>query len=273
MALDKALLGKTTEYPERYAPDVLFPVARLENRQRLGLTDGRWSGFGEDLWRAYEVSWLSPAGLPRVAVLELRVPADSPNLIESKSLKLYLNSFNQEVIESEAAFLEVLGRDLSAAAGGEVGLELLPVDRAVTLPGSPAGYQVLDNQSIDIQAYRPDPEHLKVTRDDVVEERLCSHLLRSLCPVTRQPDWGTVLIDYRGRPLDRAELLRYIVGYRREQDFHEHCVERIFTDIMAQCQPEQLTVMACYTRRGGLDINPWRSTVSGVAPSLRLVRQ
>lgn len=273
MSLGNAPLGKTSEYPERYAPEVLYPVSRSDNRQRLALADGRWPWYGEDLWHAYELSWLQPSGVPAVALGRFSVPAQSPNLIESKSFKLYLNSFNQERVDSAEALSVRLANDLSAQAGAPVQVEILPL-QDMTLPKQPEGFECIDDEPVTIESYVHEPGFLTLhAQDGRGRERLCSHLLKSNCPVTGQPDWGSVFIEYAGPLIDRAALLRYIVGYRNAQDFHEHCVETLFTDLMQRCQPDELTVMACYTRRGGLDINPWRSTVPGVAPRWRLVRQ
>lgn len=273
MSLENAPLGRNTPYPDRYAPDCLFPVARRDNRLKLGLQEGIWPWFGEDLWHAYELSWLAPSGVPKAAMASIRVPANSPFLIESKSLKLYLNAFSQEVMPSEKALTTLITTDLSRIAGCGVSLELRDLDQDLLLHGRPPGYQSLDGLEVQIDNDFPDPNLLRVDDRHLVEERLYSHLLRSRCPVTGQPDWGTLLVSYKGPRIDRGGLLRYLVGYRQQQDFHEHCVEHIFVDVLAKCRPQSLDVSACYTRRGGLDINPWRSTGAGRAPALRLLRQ
>ncbi len=273
MSLKDAPLGRNSDNPDHYAPECLFPVARDENRARLGFTDGDWPWFGEDVWRSYELSWLGPSGLPRVAIAEIRVPASSPFLIESKSLKLYLNSFSQEVVASTQALTERISNDLSSVAGIPVSVSLQDVDQDCILHGAPPGYRSLDQLALEVDRFVPDPALLVVADEDEVEERLYTHLLRSRCPVTGQPDWGTLVVAYAGPRIDPAGLLRYAVGYRQQQDFHEHCVEHIFVDILARCRPRSLTVGAFYTRRGGLDINPWRSTDSGVSPGMRLSRQ
>lgn len=272
MALDHAPLGKTSEYPEHYAPERLFPVPRDDNRRRIGLDDGRWPWFGEDLWQAWELSWLRPGGVPEVAWGEFRLPAASPALIESKSLKLYLNSLNQEVFTSHDQVRETIERDLSSACGAQVRVSLYSVDRSMIATGRPEGSVLVDDQPLETVGYDYCPEVLRAD-GETVTERLCSHLLKSNCPVTGQPDWGSLLVEYTGPAMDRAALLRYVVGFRQQQDFHEHCVETVFTDLMQACRPQRLTVSARYTRRGGLDINPWRSTDPGEAPRLRLVRQ
>lgn len=272
MGLHNAPLGKNSEYPDTYSPELLFPVPRDDNRRRIGLADGRWPWFGEDLWQAWEVSWLRPSGVPAVAWVEFRVPAASPSLIESKSWKLYLNSLNQTVFSSPEQMLEVVERDLSSACGAAVTGRLHSVDEGGVATGRPEGFILIDDEPVDSVSYEYDASCLSAD-GPVVSEKLCSHLLKSNCPVTGQPDWGTLTVEYTGPALSRTGLLSYVVGFRQKQDFHEHCVETVFTDIMAHCQPESLTVCARYTRRGGLDINPWRSTEPGYAPSMRLIRQ
>lgn len=272
MALDHAPLGKTSDYPEHYSPELLFPVPRDDNRRRIALEDGRWPWFGEDLWQAWELSWLRPSGVPEVAWGEFRLPAASPSLIESKSLKLYLNSLNQAVFSSHDQVQETIQRDLSSACGAQVTVTLFSIDRGMMAAGRPDGAILIDDEPVDSVAYDYCPDVLRADGDTVTES-LCSHLLKSNCPVTGQPDWGTLHIEYTGPAIDRSALLRYVVGFRQKQDFHEHCVETVFTDLMQACRPEHLTVSARYTRRGGLDINPWRSTGPGEAPRLRLVRQ
>ncbi|SFN06714.1 NADPH-dependent 7-cyano-7-deazaguanine reductase QueF [Marinobacter pelagius] len=274
MALHNAPLGKSSEYPDSYDPNLLFPVARDENRRRIGLEDGRWPWFGEDLWQAWEVSWLRPGGVPAVAWAEIFVPAASPSIIESKSLKLYLNSLNQHVFSTPEQLVETVVSDLSSACGAAVRVNLHSVDESGQAIGRPEGYQLIDDEPVGDVVYQYAPESLAVEQSaEVVTEQLCSHLLKSNCPVTGQPDWGTLLIRYTGPKIDRSALLRYIVSFRNKQDFHEHCVETVFTDLMKQCQPTELAVCARYTRRGGLDINPWRSTQAEGSAGPRLIRQ
>lgn len=272
MALHNAPLGKSSEYPEQYSPELLFPVPRDDNRRRLGLADGRWPWFGEDLWQAWEVSWLRPSGVPVVAWAEFRVPAASEALIESKSWKLYLNSLNQTVFSTPEQLQATVEKDLSSACGAAVHMRLHSIDDSAMAHGRPQEFELIDDEPVERVGYQYDSGLLSAT-GDVVSEKLCSHLLKSNCPVTGQPDWGTLTIEYTGPRVSRAGLLKYVVGFRQKQDFHEHCVETVFMDLMARCQPQQLTVCARYTRRGGLDINPWRSTEPGAAPSLRLIRQ
>ncbi|TDR56185.1 7-cyano-7-deazaguanine reductase [Halomonas ventosae] len=267
-----APLGREAAYPEHYDAGLLFAIPRAANRVPLGIEEGALPFVGEDEWHAFEVSWLNTRGKPLVAVARFRLPADSPNLIESKSWKLYLNGFNQTRFESRQAVIDTLEHDLSAAAGAPVSVELFHVDDEA-LAVRPLPGECLDDLDIEVTDYTPSAEHLRAG-EEVVEETLHSHLLKSNCPVTGQPDWGSVLIRYRGPRLEREGLLRYLIGYRQHQDFHEHCVEHIFMDLMARTRPERLLVLARYVRRGGLDISPWRATPGERPPApLRLARQ
>jgi 7-cyano-7-deazaguanine reductase len=268
-------LGKATEYQSHYAPELLFPIPRQLKRSELGIADAALPFVGEDLWNAYELSWLNAKGKPVVAVGTFRVPASSPNLIESKSFKLYLNSFNQSSFSSLEAVAAAMNRDLSAAAGSPVAVALEPLSqRPQATIGIPDGI-LLDDLDIACDRYQPAPDLLASLPGETVEETLYSHLLKSNCLVTGQPDWAMVVIRYRGAPIDRAGLLRYIVSFRNHNEFHEQCVERIFTDLQARCRPDALAVYARYTRRGGLDINPFRSTDEcyGRPENIREIRQ
>jgi 7-cyano-7-deazaguanine reductase len=277
---DKLLLGQATDYPQRYAPDVLFPIARAQGREELGFA-GAMPFHGVDLWTHYEVSWLGARGKPRVAIAEIAVPAASPCLIESKSMKLYFNSLNFERFDDAGAFRALVEKDLSAAAGAAVTVALQPVGVAATGETSPAPAlqfaalpgECLDALDIACEAFQVDPGLLHADPVRPVRETLHSHLLRSRCPVTHQPDWASLVIDYEGAALDRAGLLAYLVSYRNQSDFHEQCVERIFRDVRAVTKARRLTVYARYTRRGGLDINPWRSTEPGGPATWRQPRQ
>ncbi|WP_299310719.1 NADPH-dependent 7-cyano-7-deazaguanine reductase QueF [uncultured Halomonas sp.] len=270
--LEHAPLGRDAAYPERYDAALLYPIPRAANRAPLGIGEGALPFVGEDEWHAFETSWLNARGKPVVAVARFRLPADSPNLIESKSWKLYLNGFNQTRFESREAVAETLSRDLAAAAGAPVAVELFAVDDEALTPRSLPG-ECLDGLDIEVDRYTPSAELLTVG-EEIVEETLYSHLLKSNCPVTGQPDWGSVLIRYRGPRLDREGLLRYLIGYRQHQDFHEHCVEHIFMDLLERARPERLLVLARYVRRGGLDISPWRGTPGERPPEpLRPARQ
>ncbi len=266
-------LGREARYAQHLDPALLFPIPRRAGRDALGL--GEAPPFhGVDLWNAYELSWLDARGMPRIALARFAVPATSPNLIESKSFKLYLGSFSGTRMASADAVRARLVDDLSQAAGAPVGVTLvLPqafgAERIETLPG-----ECIDELDGEVSDYGPPrPEHLGADPQDRAEEVLVSHLLKSNCPVTGQPDWASVQIDYAGPRIGREGLLRYLVSFRDHSEFHEQCVERIFCDIRARCVPERLTVHARYTRRGGLDINPWRSSEPGAPPNPRLARQ
>ncbi|MGL6261053.1 NADPH-dependent 7-cyano-7-deazaguanine reductase QueF [Vibrio sp. WXL103] len=254
-------LGQKTEYANQYDPSLLQPVPRSLNRDDLEL--GETLPFqGCDIWTLYELSWLNENGLPQVAVGNVAIPATSPNLIESKSFKLYLNSYNQTRFSSWDAVVDQLRQDLSACAGETVQVEVLPVTAFTNQPIVTMAGECIDEQPIRISSYDFDPTLLEgATGEAEVSENLHSHLLKSNCLITNQPDWGSVEIQYTGKKIDREALLRYIVSFREHNEFHEQCVERIFTDIMRYCAPSKLTVYARYTRRGGLDINPYRSNV------------
>lgn len=274
-ALNGLTLGKPTEYHDRYDPSLLQAVPRSMNREPLGLYPGSLPFHGADIWTLYELSWLNAKGLPQVAVGEVTLNASSINLIESKSFKLYLNSFNQTRFADWAEVRATLERDLSACAAGDVSVSLFRLQEIEGQPiGHFAGY-CIDEQDIVIENYQFTPEYLQqATLPEVVEEQLVSHLLKSNCLITNQPDWGSVQISYRGPRIQREALLRYLVSFRHHNEFHEQCVERIFNDIQRFCQPESLSVYARYTRRGGLDINPWRSNNGDWKPGhSRLVRQ
>jgi 7-cyano-7-deazaguanine reductase len=250
-------LGRPAEYRERYDPGLLFAIERAPQRAALGL-EGALPFSGADLWTAYELSWLDPRGKPEVAIARFSVPAGSPRIVESKSLKLYLNAFSQTPFDSSAAVERTLASDLGRAFGVVVAVEVIgpPAFPRLRL-AEPAG-ESIDDLAIEVRDYSPRPD-LLAAAGPVVEEALVSGLFKSNCPVTGQPDWGSVQVRYRGPRIDRAGLLRYLVSFRRHSGFHEHCVERIFVDLRARCRPEKLTVYARFTRRGGIDINPFRS--------------
>jgi 7-cyano-7-deazaguanine reductase len=271
---DQSPLGKSSAYQTQYAPELLFPIPRQQKRDEIGIA-GTLPFFGVDIWNAYEISWLNMRGKPQVAIATVNVPADSPNIIESKSFKLYLNSFNQTRLANTDALLELLREDLSGAVGSPVHIRLTTPEQFETLKmGEPEGL-LLDRLDIEVDQYTPSPELLSANHDEApVEETLVSHLLKSNCLVTGQPDWATVQIHYAGPQIDQEGLLRYLIGFREHNEFHEQCVERIFVDILRQCKPGKLSVYARYTRRGGLDINPWRANFSTGKPlNLRGARQ
>jgi 7-cyano-7-deazaguanine reductase len=267
-------LGKSSAYIATYSPDLLFPIARAPKWAELGLSAGSLPYQGVDVWNCYELSWLLPSGKPVVAIGEFVIPADSPSIIESKSFKLYLNSLNQSVFASREAVAEVMTRDLSAAAGKPVTVCVRSLEEvAGEGVATPKGV-CIDELDVAIEHYdAPRADLLRCNGERVVDECLYSQLLKSNCPVTGQPDWGTLVVDYRGPALDRASLLAYVVSFRQHADFHEQCVERIFLDLQRLLKPERLSVHARYVRRGGLDINPYRSTEAVVPGNARLVRQ
>lgn len=273
-AAEHSPLGKSSEYIATYSPQLLFPIPRTAKWAELGVTAQTLPWQGVDYWNCFELSWLLPSGKPVVAIGEFAIPADSPNIIESKSFKLYLNSLNQTVFASSGELQACLEKDLSAAAGKPVGVKVrslaeVEAQGVAALPG-----QCIDALDVAISNYQqPQPELLRCSPDQVVEETLHSHLLKSNCPVTGQPDWGSVVVEYKGRALDPASLLTYLISFRQHADFHEQCVERIYLDLKNLLQPEYLTVYARYVRRGGLDINPYRSTRAVSPQNQRLVRQ
>ncbi|MGF1764702.1 NADPH-dependent 7-cyano-7-deazaguanine reductase QueF [Aliivibrio kagoshimensis] len=273
-ALAGLTLGQKTDYQEHYQPTLLQPVPRSLNRDDLALGE-TLPFFGVDIWTLYEISWLNSKGLPQVAIGDVTLPATSPNLIESKSFKLYLNSFNQTRFESWQEVEQTLIKDLSHCAGEQVNVVLHSVDDISGQTITNLSGRCIDEQDIEIDGYEFDPTLLAdSTGEEKVTESLHSHLLKSNCLITNQPDWGSVEIRYTGHQIDQEKLLRYLVSFRQHNEFHEQCVERIFTDIIKYCQPEQLSVYARYTRRGGLDINPYRSSINNMPKTnYRLSRQ
>ncbi|AQT93274.1 MULTISPECIES: NADPH-dependent 7-cyano-7-deazaguanine reductase QueF [Pseudomonas] len=273
-AAEHSPLGKSSEYISTYTPSLLFPIPRAAKWAELGLSAETLPYKGVDFWNCFELSWLLPSGKPVVAIGEFSIPADSPNIIESKSFKLYLNSLNQTAFADTASLEATLRTDLSAAAGAPVSVRIrslaeIEAEGVMALPGV-----CIDDLDISVSNYEhPRPELLRCDASRVVEESVHSHLLKSNCPVTSQPDWGSVVVEYRGSALDHASLLEYIVSFRQHSDFHEQCVERIFLDLQRLLKPEKLTVYARYVRRGGLDINPYRSTEDVAFQNVRLARQ
>jgi 7-cyano-7-deazaguanine reductase len=265
-------LGKPTPYCAQYDASLLFPIPRQEKRDELGFDLDTLPFQGLDIWTAYEVSWLNTKGKPIVAIADFSFPAESPNIIESKSFKLYLNSFNGSQFNSKQEVLDHLTKDLSQACQAPAYCELRNVYETETLLGSLPGH-CLDDLDIEIHDYRLQPTWLTSETNNQVSETFNSHLLKSNCLVTGQPDWGSVVIRYEGPNSNQEGLLKYLISFRQHNEFHEQCVERIFTDIMRQCHPHKLTVYARYTRRGGLDINPYRSNFEDEFDISRLTRQ
>jgi 7-cyano-7-deazaguanine reductase len=277
---EASLLGKTASYTDHYDAALLYPLPRAAQRALIGVTD-RPIFLGADMWTAYELSWLNARGKPQVAIGRFMVPCESTHLVESKSLKLYLNSFNNTVFADIDAVRQTLQKDLSEAAwrGGvvksSVGVQLLSAEQYAKEKITDMDGLSLDRLDLDCTHYQPAPELLKAAGNEApVTETLSSNLLKSNCLVTGQPDWGSVSISYSGAQIDQAGLLQYIVSFRNHNEFHEHCVERMFMDIWMRCRPTKLTVYARYTRRGGVDINPWRSSHAQSFPlQVRTARQ
>ena len=273
-------LGKPAPYVDRYDPSLLFPISRLPNRAELGL-HGAVPFFGADLWSAFELSWLTPRGKPQVAIAHITVPCETPNLVESKSFKLYINSFSNSSFASADEVRERIRFDVSeaawrgAATQSSVGVRLLLPDQFDREQVRELEGLSLDRLDIECTHYTPAPELLTAAAGEPpVQEVLTSNLLKSNCPVTGQPDWGSVQIRYSGPQIDQGGLLRYLVSFRNHNEFHEHCVERIFVDVWQRCKPVKLAVYARYTRRGGLDINPFRTSHPMPVPAnVRTARQ
>ena len=265
-------LGRATDYPDRYDARLLFPLVRATLREGLGIR-GAPPFRGFDFWTAYEISWLDARGKPQLAIGELRVPADSPSLVESKSLKLYLGSYAQESMSGIDAVAKRIAADVTSACGAEVEVGLTPGSRFARFAAADLPGESLDAAPVAIEAYEPDPGAL-AARGAKVEETLRSALFRSNCPVTGQPDYADIMLRYRGARIDRPGLLRYLVSYRKHAAFQETCVERIFVDVLECCKPQALSVYARFVRRGGIDINPFRSNFESMPPQvLRTPRQ
>lgn len=282
-------LGKAAIYADQYDSTLLFPIARQLKRTKIGITsDGKRAlpFFGVDVWNCYELSWLNPRGKPQVAIAVITVPADSPNIIESKSLKLYFNSFNNTKLENELALRMLLQADLSEAAGATVSVRIIEAEdfgqnplnvvdgqlREKVLHPLLSVYELeglsIDRLDVECSQYTPEPDLLTANHTEPpVTEILTSNLLKSNCLVTGQPDWASIQIQYSGPAINQEGLLKYLVSFRNHNEFHEQCVERIFMDILAHCQPNRLAVYARYTRRGGIDINPYRANFSGPLPA------
>ncbi|AWD32311.1 NADPH-dependent 7-cyano-7-deazaguanine reductase [Candidatus Kinetoplastibacterium sorsogonicusi] len=273
--INKSPLSKKINcYNVAYNPKLLFAIPRLNNTKIFCDTSKKILFRGFDIWTAYEFSWLNLKGKPKIAILQIIVPANSPNIIESKSLKLYLNSFNQNKIENNID--KILIQDISKAIGSEIQLNFIEphqfhkIHKIQKLKGI-----CLDDLDIQTNTYIPDEKILKnIDSNHIITEHLVSNLLKSNCPVTNQPDWASIQISYTGKPIDHYSLLKYLISFRNHNDFHEHCIERIFFDIKSICNPKKLTIYGRYTRRGGIDINPWRTDSKKFPNSiLRVIRQ
>jgi 7-cyano-7-deazaguanine reductase len=280
--LDNLTLGKSTEYCSEYSPNLLQAVPRSLNRDDLALPSDDLPFMGEDVWYGYELSWLNDKGKPVVAVAEFRFACTSPNLVESKSFKLYLNSFNQSKFSSFDEVKQILINDLSDTAQTQAQVSLFSVEKcsALAIKVSAQDTICIDEEDVIIDSYQYQADLLSqaqatsaTSATNNITEKLVSHLLKSNCLITNQPDWATVYIEYKGKAINHAVLLKYLISFRQHNEFHEQCVERIFCDLQQYCQLEELTVFARYTRRGGLDINPFRSTHLTRAPLMRTLRQ
>lgn len=269
--LKNSLLGEKTEYKETYSPELLFPVPRTLARDKIGLK-GPLPFNGTDLWTGFELSWLNRKGKPEIALAEFIFPCTSPNVVESKSFKLYLNSFNQTHFHSVDEVQKTITEDLTKTADSPVIVKIFPLYHDHEFSIRNLKGECLDSVDVEIDTYQVNPSFLK-TSENIVEEILYSDLLKSNCLATGQPDWGSVLVHYVGQKIDREGLLKYIISFRRHSGFAEHCVEEIFSNIMDKCKPEKLSVYARYTRRGGLDINPFRSNFEPAPENIRLLRQ
>lgn len=267
ISLEKSPLGKTTQYIAEYAPELLFAIPRAPKRQLLDIPNPL-PFYGFDLWNAYELSWLNQKGKPIVAIGKIMIPCDSANIIESKSMKLYFNSFNNTRFSTTTALTQTIQNDLSNITNSHVAVDITTLDEATDIRTESLSGRCIDSLDIIANEYCVNPALLQ-TENTIVRETLHSNLLKSNCLATKQPDWASVKIQYHGRKIRPDALLKYIISYRDHLEFHEQCVERLFMDIMRQCQPKNLTVEARYTRRGGLDINPVRST----SPSVQSVNQ
>ena len=273
-------LGRASAYADQYTPALLFPISRAAKRQELGL-GGALPFLGADMWTAFELSWLGPRGKPQLALAHITVPCETTHIIESKSLKLYLNSFNNTVFADTAAVLAHLRADLNEAAWrgavvqSSVGVRLLDPELFDREPVQELDGLNLDRLDVACRQYTPAPALLRAAANEPpVTEVLTSRLLKSNCLVTGQPDWGSVQISYSGAAIDQEGLLQYLVSFRKHHEFHEQCVERIFMDIWQRCRPHKLAVYARYTRRGGLDINPFRTSYAQALPAnVRTARQ
>ena len=268
-------LGKKSEYSATYSPQHLYPIPRAEKRREIGVDPDQLPFSGFDCWNHYEVSWLNEKGKPMVAIAELIYDCTSPKIIESKSLKLYFNSFNNTKIKGRTELERLIQKDVAARIEADVWVKIHPLEHSkhVTIHESFTGVSI-DELDVECSIYSVEPAFLSVSEEQV-EEVLYSDLLKSNCLVTNQPDWGSVQIAYTGKKINHEGLLKYLISFRNHNEFHEQCIERIFIDIMNQCAPQKLTVYGRYTRRGGLDINPYRSTEKTVfdGKNQRLVRQ
>jgi 7-cyano-7-deazaguanine reductase len=267
-------LGKQSEQVSVYTPSLLVAISRQEARTELGLTGDDLPFSGVDIWNSYELSWLDMGGKPEIALAQIDIPCSSASLVESKSLKLYLNSFSQTKFRTRQEVSQTIESDLAITTGSPVLVDLYPIEHANQFSVSGFAGDCLDQLSVEIDTYQPEPAFLAIENEhQTVNESLYSHLLRSVCPVTGQPDWASVQILYAGHPIEREGLLKYIISFREHQGFHEQCIEKMFVEINSYCKPEKLTVYGRFLRRGGIDINPYRTNTVEPPNNIRMVRQ
>lgn len=272
-AIQNLSLGKATEYSGTYQPRLLQPVPRKLNRDAINVSEDALPFFGEDIWFGYEISWLNSKGKPVVRVAEFVFQCTSPNIVESKSFKLYLNSFNQTKFDDESQVIEAMTNDLSACSGSPAKVNLYAVDDCPALNIQSLKAECIDDIDIEVNEFELSTTSLKTNDENTeVDCSLVSHLLKSNCLITNQPDWASIYIRYSGKEISKSGLLKYLVSFREHNEFHEQCVERIYNDIMSICSPNALSVYARYTRRGGLDINPFRSSKREPAPYASTLR-
>jgi 7-cyano-7-deazaguanine reductase len=270
----RTLLGKTANPPKDYSPEILQVIGRSEGRVKIGISAIDPPFYGADQWTMYELSWLDNKGTPQVGIGEMTVPCISPNIVESKSLKLYLNSLNESRFASRSQVGETITSDLSSVVGAEVTVSLFTLEEYSDKGLDKLAGICLDNTLVECHDILPNPQLLSTSASQgIQDEALYSHLLKTNCPVTGQPDWASIQINYTGAPINHSGLLAYIVSYRHHHAFHEQCIENIYLDILKCCKPQELTVMARYNRRGGIDINPWRSSGKNTPRHIRLGRQ
>jgi len=265
-------MGKTSGYPDSFDPELLVALPRSTNREIIGVGDPL-PFTGEDVWHAYELSWLNKQGLPTAVIGRFSFSCNSPCLVESKSFKLFLNSLNQEKFNDKKDVISLLTEHLSKCSGDKVGIELIELDASADQTKTPEGL-CIDGLNVEIKDYHPNSSLLSCDENNVIEEHLYSDLFKSNCPVTNQPDWASMSIYYKGSAISHESLLAYLVSYRLHSDYHENCVEKIFVDLQKKCKPQVLTVQANFLRRGGLDINPVRSTHGEyIKTPFRFIRQ
>jgi 7-cyano-7-deazaguanine reductase len=272
--LTSSELGKQSTYKSKYDNTILFSIPRKTKRLEINIPND-YHFYGADIWNAYEISWLNENGKPIIVIGTFELDANSINIIESKSFKLYLNSFNNTIFKNKDEVLKVLKKDLFNAAKGNIKVRLYSLNEYNNEYENQFHASSIDHIDIPISEYQPNKDLLKIKSNKIISETISSDLLKSNCLITGQPDWGSIFIDYEGNEIDHNSLLKYIVSFRNHNEFHEQCIERIFMDIMDKCQPNKLLVYGRYTRRGGLDINPIRSThqYSDKLHTIRLCRQ